>query len=94
MQAHPGLGSEYGLGSWDEAEVNPLPLDAEWLEADGEGGFASGTVAGYRTRRYHALLLTPMTPPAGRVVLVNGLEAWVDTRPAARRCRPSITVPT
>ena len=58
--------------------MNPLPLDAEWLEADGEGGFASGTVAGYRTRRYHALLLTPMTPPAGRVVLVNGLEAWVD----------------
>lgn len=59
--------------------MNSLPLDAEWLEADAEGGFASGTVAGYRTRRYHALLLTPMTPPTGRVVLVNGFEAWVDT---------------
>jgi len=54
------------------------PLDAEWLEAEAEGGYASGTVAGYRTRRYHALLLTPMTPPTGRVVLVNGFEAWVD----------------
>ena len=31
---------------------------AEWLEADGLGGFASGTVSGTRTRRYHALLLT------------------------------------
>ncbi|HTL30349.1 MAG TPA: glycogen debranching enzyme N-terminal domain-containing protein [Tepidisphaeraceae bacterium] len=29
----------------------------EWLETDGLGGFASGTVGGIRTRRYHALLL-------------------------------------
>ena len=51
----------------------------EWLEADGLGGFASGTSSGIRTRRYHALLLAAMTPPTGRVVLVNGLEAWIDT---------------
>jgi predicted glycogen debranching enzyme len=52
---------------------------AEWLEADGCGGFASGTVTGPRTRRYHALLLVATTPPTGRFVLVNGLDAWVDT---------------
>jgi predicted glycogen debranching enzyme len=60
----------------------PLPaalLDAEWLEADGLGGFASGTVGGARTRRYHALLLRATTPPTGRLVLVNGLEVWLDT---------------
>jgi predicted glycogen debranching enzyme len=51
----------------------------EWIEADGLGGFASGTSAGIRTRRYHALLLTAMTPPTDRVVLVNGFDAWVDT---------------
>ncbi len=51
----------------------------EWLEADGLGGFASGNVSGIRTRRYHALLLTATTPPTGRRVLVNGLDAWVDT---------------
>jgi len=55
-----------------------LPLDAEWLESDAMGGFASGTLAGYRTRRYHALLLTSRCPPTDRVVLVNGIEAWVD----------------
>ncbi|HKQ20378.1 MAG TPA: amylo-alpha-1,6-glucosidase [Candidatus Eisenbacteria bacterium] len=55
-------------------------LDAEWLEADGFGGFASGTVSGIRTRRYHALLLTATTPPTGRVVLVNGLDVRVMTR--------------
>src|SRR5919109_4078116 len=53
----------------------------EWLEADGLGGFASGTVSGVRTRRYHALLLAATAPPAGRVVLVNGFDAAVETAP-------------
>ena len=39
--------------------------EAEWLEPDGLGGFASGTVGGARTRRYHALLLAATTPPTG-----------------------------
>ena len=60
-----------------------MDLAAEWLEADGAGGFASGTVRGERTRRYHALLLTALTPPTSRMVLVNGIEAWVDD-PAGR----------
>jgi predicted glycogen debranching enzyme len=51
----------------------------EWLEPDGLGGFASGTATGIRTRRYHALLLAATTPPTGRVVLVNGLDAWIET---------------
>jgi predicted glycogen debranching enzyme len=51
----------------------------EWLETDGLGGFASGTTSLVRTRRYHALLLTATTPPTGRILLVNGCEAWVTT---------------
>jgi predicted glycogen debranching enzyme len=50
----------------------------EWLETDGLGGFASATTSGIRTRRYHALLLTATNPPAGRLVLVNGLDAWIE----------------
>ena len=57
--------------------VSDFDPQAEWLEADGLGGFASGTVSGIRTRRYHALLLTATAPPAGRMVLVNGFDAWV-----------------
>ncbi|MFM0638983.1 amylo-alpha-1,6-glucosidase [Paraburkholderia metrosideri] len=53
-------------------------LEDEWLEADGFGGFASGTVGTLRTRRYHALLLTATRAPGGRVVLVNGIEAWLE----------------
>jgi predicted glycogen debranching enzyme len=51
----------------------------EWLEADGLGGFASGTASGPRTRRYHALLLVARRPPTERLVLVNGFDAWVET---------------
>ncbi len=57
---------------------SPSHSRAEWLEADGLGGFASGTVSGIRTRRYHAILLAATVPPAGRVVLVNGFEAWLE----------------
>jgi len=59
--------------------ITSAATSAEWLEADGLGGFASGTSIGIRTRRYHALLLTAITPPTGRVVLVNGFDAWVET---------------
>src|SRR5436305_13960927 len=52
----------------------------EWLETDGLGGFASGTSDGIRTRRYHALLLVATTPPTGRMVLVNGFDACVETK--------------
>ena len=56
----------------------PQSTRSEWLETDGLGGFASGTVSGERTRRYHALLLAATTPPTGRFVLVNGFEAWIE----------------
>lgn len=75
-----------------------FPMDAEWLEADGFGGFASGSVSGIRTRRYHALLLVANTPPTGRTVLVNGFEAWAST-PAgtfaitSQRYAPDVTHP-
>ncbi|MFN0135423.1 MAG: amylo-alpha-1,6-glucosidase [Phycisphaerae bacterium] len=52
---------------------------AEWLEPDGLGGFAMGTVGSVRMRRYHGLLLTATNPPTGRLMLVNGFDAWVET---------------
>ncbi len=58
--------------------MNPS-TSREWLEADGLGGFASGTSTGLRTRRYHALLLIATSPPTGRMALVNGFDAWVET---------------
>src|SRR5215468_10931867 len=57
----------------------PISDSAEWLEADGLGGFASGTTSGVRTRRYHALLLAAAKPPADRRVLVQGFDARLVT---------------
>ena len=51
---------------------------AEWLESDGVGGYASGTVSTIRSRRYQGLRVTATTPPTGRMVLVSGFEAWVE----------------
>ena len=53
-------------------------LNLEWLETNGRGGFASGTVAGANSRRYHALLLVARKPPSERFVLVNHLEEWIE----------------
>jgi hypothetical protein len=43
----------------------------EWLVTNGIGGFASGTVAGLLTRRYHGLLIAALKPPLGRNLLVT-----------------------
>jgi predicted glycogen debranching enzyme len=49
----------------------------EWLETNGLGSFAMGTVAGPSTRRYHAILCAATRPPVGRMVLVNRCEEWL-----------------
>jgi predicted glycogen debranching enzyme len=48
-------------------------LQKEWLIANGIGGFASGTVVGCNTRRYHGLLCAALLPPVGRVLMLNRL---------------------
>src|SRR6266508_775552 len=56
-------------GSLDEAATR------EWLVTDGLGGFAMGTVAGLRTRRYHGLLVVATEPPIGRRLGLAALDA-------------------
>jgi predicted glycogen debranching enzyme len=54
-----------------------LSLQREWLETNGIGGFASASVAGANTRRYHGLLTAALHPPVGRYVLLSKLEETV-----------------
>ena len=54
-------------------------LTREWLVTNGLGGYASGTVAGVNTRRYHGLLVAAMNPPVQRMVLLAALEEWLQT---------------
>ena len=46
----------------------------EWLVTNGLGGYASGTVAGVQTRRYHGLLVAALRPPGGRTLLVSKFD--------------------
>jgi predicted glycogen debranching enzyme len=65
---------QYGrevCGDLDAAE------EREWLVTNGIGGFASGTVAGTNTRRYHGLLIAALQPPVDRIQLVAGMDETV-----------------
>lgn len=49
-------------------------LRREWLLTNGIGGFASGTVSGIATRRYHGLLVAALSPPLGRTLMVSSID--------------------
>jgi predicted glycogen debranching enzyme len=51
-----------------------VALHREWLETNGLGGFASSTIVGLNTRRYHGLLVAALKPPVERFVLLSKLE--------------------
>ena len=57
-------------GTAEGPEAESL-LTREWLVTNGLGGYASGTVSGVTTRRYHGLLVAAMPAPYGRVVMLN-----------------------
>jgi glycogen debranching enzyme len=60
----------------DETICSDLLLSGsrEWLETNGIGGYASSTITGRNTRRYHGLLVAATKPPLGRMVLLSKVE--------------------
>ena len=59
----------------DTAETR---INREWLVANGLGGYASGTLAGVPTRRYHGLLVSALPNPWGRTMMLDHLVEQVD----------------
>ena len=53
-------------------------IKKEWIVTNGLGGFASSTVAGANTRRYHGILVAPLNPPAQRYLLVSKVDESID----------------
>ena len=53
--------------------MEPL-ITREWLVTNGLGGYASGTVSGVITRRYHGLLIAALPPPLGRTLMFSHLS--------------------
>src|SRR6187551_827598 len=58
-------------------ELPELTHHPEWLVTNGLGGYASGTVSGAMTRRYHGLLIGAFPAPLGRMLLLSDLNEEV-----------------
>jgi predicted glycogen debranching enzyme len=55
-------------------DQDPEPLlTREWLVTNGRGGYASGSIAGVPTRRFHGLLVAALPTPIGRAMMLNHL---------------------
>src|SRR6266851_5134674 len=63
---------------WDGTQMSrELLLTREWLVTNGLGGYASGTVSGAMTRRFHGLLIAALPGPIGRVVMLSHVSELV-----------------
>jgi glycogen debranching enzyme len=82
-----------------DAERRAALLTCEWLVTNGLGGYASGTVGGAPSRRYHGLLIAALPPPYGRRLLLTDLneELYVEGRRVgpltARTVEDALAVP-
>ncbi len=53
-------------------------IDKEWIITNGIGGYSSSTIFGINTRKYHGLLIAPLTPPARRHLILSKLDESVE----------------
>ncbi|MCX7749226.1 MAG: amylo-alpha-1,6-glucosidase [Clostridia bacterium] len=62
---------EFGKSSWKTFERG---IEKEWLLTNGIGGFASSTIIGVNTRRYHGLLVASLNPPVKRHLVLSKID--------------------
>src|SRR5687767_3794021 len=75
-QANPSRRTNMGALDLSDVPVDGLTA-REWLCTCGNGSFASSTVVGLNTRKYHGLLVAAMAPPVRRLVLLSRVEETV-----------------
>ena len=59
---------------WTQDDALEALVTDEWLVTNGIGGYASGTVGGVATRRFHGCLIAALPTPLGRTMMLNHLE--------------------
>jgi predicted glycogen debranching enzyme len=67
----------HSAGSHRDGSGSELSLTREWLVTNGLGGYASGTVVGVPTRRYHGLLVAALPAPHGRTLIFPHISEQV-----------------
>ena len=53
-------------------------LKTEWIITNGLGGYAASSIIGANTRKYHGLLVAPLTPPARRFLVLSKLDESIE----------------
>jgi predicted glycogen debranching enzyme len=61
----------------EDGAADDALLTREWLVTNGLGGYASGTILGVPTRRFHGLLVAALPSPLGRTMMLNHLAEEV-----------------
>jgi len=62
---------------WRRGDAVDELVAREWLVTNGLGGYASGTIGGTCSRRFHGALVAALPAPLGRTMMLNHLEEWV-----------------
>ncbi len=65
------------MHGWKRGEPLEELVNREWLVTNGLGGYASGTLGGACTRRFHGKLIAALPAPLGRTMMLNHLEEWI-----------------
>ncbi len=65
------------LIGWQRGDSTRALVTREWLVTNGLGGYASGTIGGTCTRRFHGKLIAALPAPLGRTMMLNHLEEWI-----------------
>src|SRR5579883_2501493 len=71
------LGSDLESNHYDPKSIHPAD-EREWLVSNGMGSFASGSISGANTRRYHGLLVAALDPPISRHLLFTRVDEFAN----------------
>jgi predicted glycogen debranching enzyme len=78
LAVHDTLSKLRRIIPWHRTDPDIVPLlDREWLVTNGRSGYASCTLSGAATRRYHGLLIAALPAPLGRLMMFNHLLEYV-----------------
>src|SRR3569832_1770568 len=63
---------------WKRGDDHESLMMREWLVTNALGGYASGTIGGACTRRFHGILIAALPAPLARTMMLNHVEEWIE----------------
>jgi predicted glycogen debranching enzyme len=76
LEVKPSMATQRG---WKRGDPRDALLTREWLVTNALGGYASGTIGGASTRRFHGFLIAALPAPLGRTMMFNHLEEVLES---------------